>query len=465
MKGFNMKSVSDFQSALSLCAGFSRLNISVFEKAGQVFIGPSYTQRVKELMNPMGASGGLIIERTEKGAFVLSGKSVFPYLPVICRGIVVQEEYKAMPSISSASYLNMKVLLEGEDMAYQKTVSFFCDCLLAAFVSFLRSLPSYQVMSYLETVIEKNFDLETSISGVSESDVRAEKMKQFERALKKDPVSCLSSLCKKASKGSLMKKKQTEEEETDYFRQMFVSLFPNQMKIMVNKDIVASEWEECELNRSLSLNGVKCLFVNIFKKITISKDGNIFISPVTQQVWPLPSCVKLSSEGVPYVTDMVLKLRKEGGGREDGMIRLSRTQVGDLSFMHEETKEVAVGKKKKRRSTGAEEEEVEVPSIKRRKIPVDSPLLKTGEDVELTMPMDLTVPMTPEKKKCGGTMFEVEEINRASPPIIETGDWIHKRKRRNTKEEQAHQEVVDMEEEAADHFIRLKREEDCWTEV
>lgn len=425
-----MKALTDYQSAIALCDGFSRLNLGVFEKAGRLFMGVPYLERVKDIMIPKGPSGGLQIERTSKGAFVISSKSIVPYIPVVCKGVIVHEEHKKTmtSSASSLSYLNLKVLLDGEDCAYQKLACFFGECMIAAFVCYLKDLPAYQVMSYLETVIAKNFELETNFAGVSEADIQQEKMKQFESAFKKDASSVLSSLCKKAFKGSLMKKPVEDSfavTETNYFKQMFVSLFPNQMRIMVNKASCPSEWMECELNGAVSLNGVKCLFVNIFKKITISKDGGIFVSPITQQVWPLASCMKVSSEGVPFVTPSVIKLRKESRDK-DGTIKFFQIQTGDLSFMEtgeeeEEKKEEVkpstdLKKKKKKREKVLE---IEVPKVKRQKIPADSPLLSIKED---DTEYGDTIPLTPESK---GRGFE-ETIIRETPP--RTDSWIRRRR-------------------------------------
>ena len=463
MKPFNMKTLDGFKAALDLCNQFSRLDLNTFANAGKTFSGKTYCDRVKDLVGGYGACGGLKVVQNEKGGYEISrkkGESIIPYLPIVTRGLIVKEEYKKTGT--SLPYVNFQVLIEDEECSYQKLAHFFSECMLNAFVAFLKEFKHpFEIEGVLKDVIARHFELKVIPDGLSESDLLAEKISQFEKAWRKNSVEVLTSLCKKALKGTLLKtRREGSEEETkefglvepEYFKQMFVTLFSNQMKIMVNKESHPFEWEECEITPSVSMKGVQCCFVNIFKKITIAKDGNIYISPVTAQIWPLASCMKTSIDGIPIASEAVLRVRKEAQSN-GGIIKLPKTQIGDLSFMEkEEDSSPAIISKKKRRTAV----DIEVPVVKRRKIEAGSPLLeipdkkKKKTEEEATLPMDLTLPLTPER----APDFE-SYIVPPTPPRSGSGLWFRSRREVTDFDTQSEGEDLDaiMERKRHEEFI------------
>lgn len=390
MKTGVIKTMNQFHNATVVADAFRSLNISVFENYGKVFKGLQYFETAKRLFAEKGAGGGLIIQRNDKGAgFSLSSHSVLPYLPIVFRGIISMEERrKCNVGGVEKEYLNLRVSIDDHDQAYQKTVSLFVDMLSESLITFLLSEPKYNVMSWLECVIRKNYNFSDLDSITNEKERERERTNHFEVDYSRDAVATLKNLFSKALKGSMSRGKSLDVgSEDSYFDSSFITLWPNQMRIMAASESEHGQWIPTFIDEETSLVGVKCCFVNIFKKITIAKDGCIYISPSTAQVWPLASSLKVNSAGKLAVSDEVLLARREF---QDIGVFIKPTeikkQVADLSFMEEE--EEAEGTKKRKRETFSGED-----SSKKRK--------KAKSELEATQAMasQIILPEPPTIKR------------------------------------------------------------------
>lgn len=365
MKIGSIKTMANFKNATMMADGFRNLNISIFENFGKLFKGTQYFETARKLFAEKGAGGGLIVQRNDKGAgFSISSSAVLSYLPIVFRGIVsLEERRKCTINGAEKEYLNLRVSIDDPEAAYQKTVSLFVDLLTESLITCLLSEPKYNVLSWLENVIRKNYFSPDEEASFGEKERERLRTNQFEADYSHDAIQTLKKLFSKAIKGSLLRMKgemdksameEELEKKESYFDSCFLTLWPNQMRVMVASEMNKGEWEPASFSEEVSLIGVKCCFVNIFKKITIAKDGCIYISPSTVQVWPLASSLKLNSEGKLIVSEDVLLKRREL--RDVGVfIKVAdvKKQVADLSFMEDD--DVDSGKKKRKREPSEEE--------------------------------------------------------------------------------------------------------------